>query len=179
MRISWEDVDKYGSHYKLVENYNVYAFVFDCADDMEQARKQFRNLYSRMVYSVQKDEKYKDVAFVLGLSCHDGKNCYKVQQKSGSRGRPRQRVVGKSTKKHIHGYISLSVEVQGLYSLVKKIVDKENMRQRNRGLKHGRFWRNSNKENRNLCCMPVEYVRSQSEPNFYYEYGDVSPFEND
>lgn len=122
MRISWEDVDKYGSHYKLVENYNVYAFVFDCADDMEQARKQFRNLYSRMVYSVQKDEKYKDVAFVLGLSCHDGKNCYKVQQKSGSRGRPRQRVVGKSTKKHIHGYISLSVEVQGLYSLVKKIV---------------------------------------------------------
>ena len=36
MRISWEDVDKYGSHYKLVENYNVYAFVFDCADDMEQ-----------------------------------------------------------------------------------------------------------------------------------------------
>lgn len=179
MRISWEDVDKYGSHYKLVENYNVYAFVFDCADDMEQARKQFRNLYSRMVYSVQKDEKYKDVAFVLGLSCHDGKNCYKVQQKSDSRGRPRQRVVGKSTKKHIHGYISLSVEVQGLYSLVKKIVDKENMRQRKRGLKQGRFWRNSNKENRNLCCMPVEYVRSQSEPNFYYEYGDVSPFEND
>ncbi len=179
MRISWEDVDKYGSHYKLVENYNVYAFVFDCADDMEQARKQFRNLYSRMVYSVQKDEKYKDVAFVLGLSCHDGKNCYKVQQKSGSRGRPRQRVVGKSTKKHIHGYISLSVEVQGLYSLVKKIVDKENMRQRKRGLKQGRFWRNSNKENRNLCCMPVEYVRSQSEPNFYCEYGDVSPFEND
>lgn len=179
MRISWEDVDKYGSHYKLVENYNVYAFVFDCANDMEQARKQFRNLYSRMVYSVQKDEKYKDVAFVLGLSCHDGKNCYKVQQKSGSRGRPRQRVVEKSTKKHIHGYISLSVEVQGLYSLVKKIVDKENMRQRKRGLKQGRFWRNSNKENRNLCCMPVEYVRSQSEPNFYYEYGDVSPFEND
>lgn len=179
MRISWEDVDKYGNHYKLVENYNVYAFVFDCADDMEQAGRQFRNLYSRMVYSVRKDEKYKDVAFVLGLSCHDGKNCYKVQQKSGSRGRPRQRVVGKSTKKHIHGYISLGVEVQGLYSLVKKIVDGENACQQKRGLKQGRFWRNSNKENHKLCCMPVGYVRSQSEPNFYYEYGDVCPFEND
>ena len=179
MRISWEDVDKYGSHYKLVENYNVYAFVFDCADDMEQARKQFRNLYSRMVYSVQKDEKYKDVAFVLGLSCHDGKNCYKVQQKSGSRGRPRQRVVGKSTKKHIHGYISLSVEVQGLYSLVKKIVDKEDKRQLKRGLKKGHFQRSSNKENRNFCCMPVQYVMQQSEPNYYREYGDTSPFISD
>ena len=133
MRISWEDVDKYRNNYKLVGDYNVYSFVFDCADDMEQAGRQFRNLYSRMVYSVQKEEKYKDVAFILGLSCHDGKNCYKIQQKSGSRGRPRQRVVGKSTKKHIHGYISLSVEVQGLYSLVKKIVDKENMRQQKRG----------------------------------------------
>ena len=179
MRISWEDIDKYGNHYKLVENYSVYGIFFDCADDMEKARKQFRNLYSRMVYSVRKDEKYKDVAFILGLSCHDGKTCYKVQQKSGSRGRPKQRVVGKSTKKHIHGYISMSIESKGLYTLVEQIVDKENARQQKRGLKQGRFWRNSNKENHNLCCMPVEYVRSQSEPNFYYEYGDVSPFEND
>ena len=75
MRISWEDIDKYGNHYKLVENYAVYGITFDCADDMEKARKQFRNLYSRMVYSVRKDEKYKDVAFIVGLSCHDGKNC--------------------------------------------------------------------------------------------------------
>lgn len=177
MRISWKDVDMYGNHYKLVDNYNVYGFVFDCVDDMELAGKQFRNLYARMVYSVHKDEKYKDVAFVLGLSCHDGKNCYRVQQKNGSKGRPKQRVVGKSTKKHIHGYISLSVDVQGLYSLVKKIVDKENVRQKKKGLKQGRYWRNSNKENHNLCCMPVAYVRSQSEPNYYYEYGDITPFE--
>lgn len=179
MRINWEDIDKYGNNYKLVENYNVYGIEFDCADDMEQARKQFRSLYSRMIYAIRKDEKYKDVALILGLSAHDGKNCYKVQQKSGSRGRPRQRVVGKSTKKHIHGYISMSIESQGLYTLVKQIVDKENLRQQKRGLKHGRFWRNSNKENHNLCCMPISYVRSQSEPNFYYEYGDTSPFEND
>ena|GEM_PF-4310213 len=37
MRISWENVDKYGNNYKLVENYSIYGFVFDCADDMEQA----------------------------------------------------------------------------------------------------------------------------------------------
>ena len=178
MRISWENVDKYGNNYKLVENYSIYGFVFDCADDMEQAERQFRNLYSRMVYSVRKDEKNKDISFILGLSCH-GKNCYKVQQKNGSRGRPKQRVVGKCTKKHIHGYISMSIESQGLYTLVKKIVDKENLRQQKRGLKQGRFSKNSNKENHNLCCMPIAYVRSQSEPNFYYEYGDISPFEND
>lgn len=71
------------------------------------------------------------------------------------------------------------MEAQGLYSLVKKIVDKENIRQQKKGLKQGRYWRNSNKENHNFCCMPVAYVRSQSEPNFYYEYGDISPFEND
>lgn len=82
MKINWKDVDKYENTYKLVENYNVYGFVFDCMDDMEQASKQFRNLYARMIYSVQKNEKYKGVAFVLGLSCHDGKNCCKVQQKT-------------------------------------------------------------------------------------------------
>ena len=62
MKINWKDVDKYENTYKLVENYNVYGFVFDCMDDMEQASKQFRNLYARMIYSVQKNEKYKGVA---------------------------------------------------------------------------------------------------------------------
>ena len=52
-------------------------------------------------------------------------------------------------------------------------------RQLKRGLKKGHFQRSSNKENRNLCCMPVQYVRQQSEPNYYREYGDTSPFISD
>lgn len=88
-------------------------------------------------------------------------------------------MIGKTTKKHIHGYIALSKEIDGLYGFVKRIVDKENKRQLKRGLKKGHFQRSSNKENRNLCCMPVQYVRQQSEPNYYREYGDTSPFISD
>lgn len=98
MRISWENVDKYGNNYKLVENYSIYGFVFDCADDMEQAERQFRNLYSRMVYSVRKDEKNKDISFILGLSCH-GKNCYKVQQKKRFKGQTKTTSSWKMHKK--------------------------------------------------------------------------------
>lgn len=42
MKINWKDVDKYENTYKLVENYNVYGFVFDCMDDMEQASNEHR-----------------------------------------------------------------------------------------------------------------------------------------
>lgn len=181
MKINLEDLDKYEnqSHYPLTSAYNVYAFLFDSSDDMEQAAKQFKSLYARMVYDIKKSENCSDISFILGLSCHDGKNCYRSKQKSGSKGgRPAQLVIGRATKKHIHGYISLSNEAQGLYSLTKKIVDKQNKYQQKQGLKQGRYWRNSNKENHNFCCMPLAYVRQQSEPNFYREYGNLTPFEN-
>ena len=50
MKINWKDVDKYENTYKLVENYNVYGFVFDCMDDMEQASNGCERsmLYRRM-----------------------------------------------------------------------------------------------------------------------------------
>ena len=183
MRISWQDVDKYENprKYKLVDDYNVYSFVFDCQNDMQVAGKQFNNLYARIVYGVKKDSNFNSAVFILGLSCHDGKNSFKCKQKSVSSkgGRPRQKVIGKTTKKHIHGYIALSKEIDRLYGFVKRIVDKENKRQLKRGLKKGHFQRSSNKENRNLCCMPVQYVRQQSEPNYYREYGDTSPFISD
>lgn len=183
MRISWQDIDKYENprKYKLVDDYNVYSFVFDCPNDMKSAGKQFNNLYARIVYDVKKDSNFNSAVFILGLSCHDGKNSFKCRQKSSSPkgGRPKQKVVGKTTKKHIHGYIALSKEIDGLYSLVKRIVDKEDKRQLKRGLKKGHFQRSSNKGNRNLCCMPIQYVRQQSEPNYYREYGDTSPFISD
>ena len=183
MSICWKDIDKYENprKYKLVDDYNVYSFVFDCPNDMKSAGKQFNNLYARIVYDVKKDSNFNSARFILGLSCHDGKNSFKCRQKSSSPigGSPKQKVVGKTTKKHIHGYIALSKEINGLYSLVKRIVDKEDKRQLKRGLKKGHFQRSSNKENRNLCCMPVQYVMKQSEPNYYREYGDTSPFISD
>lgn len=41
MRISWQDIDKYENprKYKLVDDYNVYSFVFDCPNDMKSAGK--------------------------------------------------------------------------------------------------------------------------------------------
>lgn len=60
MRISWQDVDKYENprKYKLVDDYNVYSFVFDCLNDMQVAGKQFNNLYARIVYDVKKDSNF-------------------------------------------------------------------------------------------------------------------------
>ena len=93
MRISWQDVDKYENprKYKLVDDYNVYSFVFDCPNDMKSAGKQFNNLYARIVYDVKKDSNFNSALFILGLSCHDGKYSFKCGQKSSSPkcGRPK------------------------------------------------------------------------------------------
>ena len=169
-RINPDDWDKYASRsYKTTEKFAVYGVEFDCPLSPAEAEKQFRNLYARTKRAIEKSS--SDVRMIMGLSNVDGKTCYKTKQRT--KGRPRNVVHGKATKQHIHLYTASPDK--GLYTFTQKIVDGENKRQLKKGLKPGRFWKNSNKENRKACCMPVQYVENQS--TICFRYGDLSPFE--
>lgn len=170
MKIHPGDWERYGAGYKLTRQFKIYAFCFDVPNNRGAAEKAFRAFYRRLKYAIDNSE--LNVVGITGLSCHHHDSYLKFTKTGG---RPQKTVQGKSTKYHVHTYLALPAQETGLSYFVKKLIAKQDQRQAEAGLPKTRKWKSVNSEDRTLYCMPVGYVKQQSD--ICFRIGDISPFE--
>lgn len=170
MKIHPKDWELYEKRYPLTRDFQVYGFCFDVLNNRGAAEKAFRAFYRRLKYAIDNSE--LNVVGITGLSCHHHDSYLKFTKTGG---RLKKTVEGKSMKYHVHAYLGVPAEQTGLSYFVKKLLAKQDQRQAEAGLPKTRKWKSVNSEDKTLYCMPVGYVKQQSE--ICFKIGDISPFE--
>lgn len=174
MRIRPEEMFLYDSPYRYTKSYSVYQVTYQCVGQCKElALKEFRSDYARTKRLIQK--KGLPVTLVMGLSHHKG-NSKKIIESASVKGGRRKRVIGEETLYHIHQYLALPKEKKGLSVLTKSIADKKRKRFEKVGIKRRKpfYKKNTCNENSLYCCLPYEYVESQSD--YMLTFGNVEPF---
>lgn len=132
--------------------------------DMEECIKDVKRIYRRMKRLVNKNEKYKNISFVIGASQTKGDTACKVKVKT--KGRPKYVIYGEKVKPHLHiacyGFFAPSLSLEIIKELNKNIY-KTKEDYINRGYKHRMLYTHQklNQEVNDLYYIP--YIWKQSE----------------
>lgn len=132
--------------------------------NIEECIKDAKNIYSKMVRLSMKNDKYKDIFFVVGASQTKGDTAQKI--KINTKGRPKYVVHGKKVKPHLHiacySFWAPSFSSEIMKKLNKNIYKSPND-YINRGYKH-RFLYTIQKLNNDINDLYfIPYVWRQSE----------------
>lgn len=132
--------------------------------NMDECILDAKKIYSKMVRLSMKNNKYKDVFFVIGASQTKGDTAQKV--KVNTKGRPKYVVRGKIVRPHLHiacyGFLAPSFSSEIMKKLNKNIYKSKND-YINRGYKH-RFLYTIDKLNNDTNDLYfIPYIWRQSE----------------
>lgn len=144
------------------KNYAIYRQ--DYYKNLKECILDAKNIYSKMIRLSMKNDKYKDIFFVVGASQTKGDTAQKV--KVNTKGRPKYVVRGEKVRPHLH----IACYGSGAPSFSSKIMEKLNKNiykskndYINRGYKH-RFLYTIDKLNNNTNDLYfIPYIWKQSE----------------
>ncbi len=89
----------------MKDNNRGYGLHFsDKIENYEKALKIFNSMYMMAKRMVQKNEKYKDISFRIGLSNIDSNSAKICYNKNAKKGKPKKYIIGKEVGWHIHLY---------------------------------------------------------------------------
>lgn len=153
------------------KNYSICRQAF--FSNMKECIRETENIYARMRNLAKKNDKYKDISFVVGASQTKGNTAQKMKFKTN--GRTKYVIRGEKVKPHIHiacyGYLAPSF-VSEITKKLNKNIYKTKKDYINRGYKHKLLYtlKKLNLEANDLYY--ISYIWRQSER--FLSYGNLN-----
>lgn len=88
----------------------------DKFNNQEEIERKLKNIYQAMLRIKNKDERFKDISFIVGVSNTNPKGSYISHIRTGKRGRPKRIVVGEKLLWHLHIYVVSTGEYASTFS---------------------------------------------------------------